>query len=84
MIWNFTTLFPLFASLTAHLTITTFNFTSWGTTSQQIHGQVQGGHKRCQTHVYPKAKDASAASLSCQKMPRRHLLTAACLSFYNV
>ena len=29
---NFTTLSPLFASVTAHLTIMTFSFTSWGTT----------------------------------------------------
>ena len=29
---NFTTLSPLFATVTAHLTVTTLNFTSWGTT----------------------------------------------------
>ena len=31
-------------------------------TSQQIHGQVQEGHKICQKHAYTEAKDASAAS----------------------
>ena len=36
MIRNFTILSPLFASVTAHLTIMTFIFTSWGTTWQSI------------------------------------------------
>ena len=51
---NFTTLSPLFASVTACLTIMTFSFTSWGTTWsiqkitwQHTHGQVRGGHKIC-------------------------------------
>ena len=66
MIKNFTTLYPLFASVTACLTTTTFSFTSWGPHEavSRLHestcdGQVRGGHKICQKHFYPKAKDTT-------------------------
>ena len=52
-IQNFTTLSPLFASVTATLT---------KMTRGHIHGQVRGGHKICWKHFYPKAKDAAVAS----------------------
>ena len=57
---EFLYIFPLFAGVTALLTIMTEAVNRLHEeTSQQIHGQVQGNHKVCRRHLYPKAKDAA-------------------------